>query len=99
MSLGALLGPSRQLTMVTDHTIDVVSQLMLIRDVFDATCMYFVSSAFFLPKMAAKLELTPINPMLDYFLKNQMDLMFFSLHQLLAKNQIDTKHQMSANIF
>ena len=69
MSLGALFGPSRQLTMVTDHTMDVVSQFMLIRDVFDAACMYFVSSAFFLPKMAAKLELTPINPMLDYFLK------------------------------
>ena len=65
MSLGALFGPSRQLTMVTDHTMDVVSQFMLIRDVFDAACMYFVSSAFFLPKMAAKLELTPINPMLD----------------------------------
>ena len=71
MSLGALFGPSRQLTMVTDHTMDVVSQFMLIRDVFDAACMYFVSSAFFLPKMASKLELTPINPMLDYVFKNE----------------------------
>ena len=71
MSLGALFGPSRQLTMVTDHTMDVVSQFMLIRDVFDTTCMYFVSSAFFLPKMASKLELTPINPMLDYVFKNE----------------------------
>ena len=71
MSLGALFGPSRQLTMVTDHTMDVVSQFMLVRDVFDTTCMYFVSSAFFLPKMASKLELTPINPMLDYFFENK----------------------------
>ena len=65
MGLGALFSPLRQLTIVTDHTMNVVGQLMLISDVFDAACMDFVANTFFRSKMAIEFELTLMFPMLD----------------------------------
>ena len=64
MGLGALFSPSRQLTIVTDHTMNIVGQLMLISNVFNTACMDFVSDTFFRSKMAIEFELTLIFPML-----------------------------------